>query len=75
FMNNKMNLRLNMSDLFNQQKQRVSTTYQNMDLHFSEARETRIGRLTLTYRFGKNEIKAARKRSTGLEDEASRMKN
>ncbi|HYK76493.1 MAG TPA: TonB-dependent receptor, partial [Daejeonella sp.] len=47
FMNNKMNLRLNMSDLFNQQKQRVSTTYQNMDLHFSEARETRIGRLTL----------------------------
>jgi hypothetical protein len=31
--------------------------------------------LTLSYRFGKNEVKAARRRSTGLEDEASRMKN
>jgi hypothetical protein len=75
FMNKKMNLSLNMNDIFNTRKQNLSTTYQNMDLHFTEKGESQIGRLSLSYRFGKNEVKAARRRSTGLEDEANRMKN
>ncbi|MGB4773654.1 MAG: TonB-dependent receptor [Daejeonella sp.] len=75
FMNNKLNLRLSLNDIFNSQKQNLSTTYQNMNLSFSQKNESQIGRITLTYRFGKNGVKAARKRSTGLEDEANRMKN
>ena len=75
FMNNKANLRLSVNDVFNSRKQRLSTNYQNMDLNFTEKGETRVAKLTLSYRFGKNEIKAARRRSTGLEDETSRMKN
>ena len=75
FMDKKMNLSLNMSDIFNTRRQNLSTTYQNMDLRFTEKGESQIGRLTLSYRFGKNEIKAARRRVTGLEDEANRMKN
>ena len=75
FMNKKMNLSLNMNDIFNTRRQNISTTYQNMDLRFTEKGESQIGRLSLSYRFGKNEVKAARRRSTGVEDEANRMKN
>lgn len=75
FMSNKVNLKFNMNDIFNTRKQRLSTTYQNMNLNFTEAGESQIARVTLTYRFGKNEVKAARRRSTGLEDETNRMKN
>lgn len=75
FMNNKANLRLSMNDIFNTRQQRLSTNYQNMDLNFTEKGETQIARLTLTYGFGKNEVKTSRRRSTGLEDETSRMKN
>ena len=31
FMNNKANLKLSMDDIFNTQKERVSTTFENMD--------------------------------------------
>ena len=74
-MDKKMNLSLNMNDVFNTRRQKISTTYQNMDLHFIEKGESQVGRISLTYRFGKNEVKAARRRSTGLEDETNRMKN
>ncbi|NEU09244.1 TonB-dependent receptor [Flavihumibacter sp. R14] len=75
FWDNKMNVRLSMNDLFNTRTQHLSTTYQNMNLNFTEKGESQVARITLTYRFGKNEVKAARRRSTGLEDEANRMKN
>ena len=76
FINNKMNIKLSVNDLLNSRNaNRISTTYQNMDLNFRQKDETRIARLTFSYRFGKNEVKAARKRATGLEDEANRMKN
>ena len=75
FMNKKLNLSVNMNDIFNTRKQNISTTYQNMDLRFTEKSESQIGRISLSYRFGKNEVKAERRRSTGLEDETNRMKN
>lgn len=74
FMDNKANIRLSISDVFDTRKQRLSTTFQNMDLRFTEKGETQVARLTLNYRFGNNKVKAARNRSTGLEDEAGRMK-
>lgn len=75
FMANRMNIRMGLNDIFNNRRQRLSTTYQNMNLNFVEKGETRVGRLTLNYRFGKNEIKPSRRRSTGMESEANRMKN
>ena len=74
FMDNKFNIKFNMNDIFNSRKQRISTTY-GVNLNFVEKGESQIGRITLTYRFGKNEVKEARRRSTGLESEANRMKN
>ncbi|MBC7743758.1 MAG: TonB-dependent receptor, partial [Flavobacterium sp.] len=75
FLNSKLNIKLSMNDLFNSRRQRLSTTYQNMNLNFTQKAESQITSLTLSYRFGKNEVKAARRRSTGLEDETNRMKN
>lgn len=75
FMNNKMNVRLALNDIFNTRRQRLSTTYQNMNLSFTEKGESRVGRLTVNYRFGRNDIKPSRRRNTGLESEANRMKN
>lgn len=75
FMDNRANLRLSVNDVFNTRKQHLSTTYQNMNLNFTEKGETQVARLTLSYRLGNKEVKAARRRSTGLEDETSRMKN
>ena len=53
-----------MDNIFNTQKERVSTTFENMDLNFKEKGETQVARITLTYRFGKNDVKEARRRST-----------
>lgn len=75
FMNKKANLRLSLNDVFNTKRGKFTTTYQNMNLNFTEKGETQIGRITFSYNFGKNEIKPARRRSTGLEDESKRMKN
>ena len=74
-MSNKLSLRASMNDILNSRKSRISTTYQDMNLNFVEKSESRIMRLTASYRFGKNEVKQARKRSTGMEQEQNRMKN
>ncbi|MXV14355.1 outer membrane beta-barrel family protein [Hufsiella ginkgonis] len=73
--NNKLSLRASINDIFNSRKNRLSTTYQDMNLNFVEKGESRIARLTVSYRFGKNEVRPARKRSTGSEAELNRMKN
>ncbi|HEY0899880.1 MAG TPA: outer membrane beta-barrel protein [Sphingobacteriaceae bacterium] len=75
FMGNKMNVRVGLNDIFDNRRHRLSTTYQNMNLNFVEKGESRVGRITLNYRFGKNEIKPSRRRNTGVEAEANRMKN
>ncbi|MDB5012144.1 MAG: TonB-dependent receptor, partial [Daejeonella sp.] len=74
FMDNKFNVKFNMNDIFNTRKQRISTNY-GVTLNFVEKGESQIGRITLTYKFGKNDVKEARRRSTGLEAESNRMKN
>lgn len=75
FMDKKASIRLSINDIFNTRRERISTTYQNMNLNFTEKGETQVARLTLSYNFGKKDVKDARRRSTGLEDEAGRMKN
>lgn len=75
FMDKKASIRLSVNDIFNTRRERISTTYQNMNLNFTEKGETQVANLTLSYNFGKKEVKDARRRNTGLEDEAGRMKN
>ncbi len=75
FMKKKANVKLALSDIFDTRKQKISSAYEGLDYNLEQKNETRIGRVTFTYRFGKSEIKPERRRSTGLEAEQSRIKN
>lgn len=74
-MNKKASLKLALSDVFNTYKTDLSSAYPGLKYDVHQKNESQIGRISFTYRFGKNEIKPARKRSTGTESEQNRMKN
>ncbi len=73
FDNKKANIKLSMSDIFNTLTNNVSSNYENTNLDITQKRETRITRLTFTYNFGNNKIKA-REHQTGADDEKGRVK-
>jgi outer membrane receptor protein involved in Fe transport len=75
FMDSKMNLKLNLNDVFNTRRNIGSTNYANMNFIFSNKWESRVANLSLTYRFGNSNVKGERERKTGLDTETSRMKN
>ncbi|HEU4553902.1 MAG TPA: TonB-dependent receptor [Chitinophaga sp.] len=67
-------IKLNVSDIFN--NQRFRGTFDNAG-HYTAVTakwESQQVRLNFTYRFGNTNVKAARNRKTGLEDEQSRVK-
>ena len=68
-------MKLNLNDILNTQRNRGSTTYSNMNFNFMNKWESRVVNFSLSYRFGSNDVKPERRRSTGLESEANRMKN
>jgi hypothetical protein len=74
-MNKKASIKFALSDAFNTRKQTITSAYTGLNYNLVQKNETRIGRISFTYRFGKSEIKPERRRSTGLEDEQRRMKN
>src|SRR5690606_19390212 len=54
FMNKKVNVKLALSDVFNTyHKRTISSAYEGLDYSLVQENETRIGRITLSYRFGK----------------------
>jgi hypothetical protein len=67
-------IRLNINDLFN--TQRFSGTYDvnNRLVKLANRWDSRQLRVSFTYRFGNSNVKEARNRKTGLEDEQSRVK-
>jgi len=73
--NKKASLKLALSDVFNMSENNLSSALPNLTYTVHQKNETRIGRISFTYRFGKNEIKPARRRATGTEAEQGRMKN
>lgn len=73
--NKKASLKLALSDVFNTYKTNLSSIYSGLTYEVRQKNESQIGRISFTYRFGKNEIKPARRRSTGTESEQGRMKN
>lgn len=75
FLNKKANIKLALSDVFDTRQQKITSGYEGLNYNLIQKNETRIGRVTLSYRFGRSEIKPERRRSTGLEDEQRRIKN
>jgi iron complex outermembrane receptor protein len=73
FANKKANIKFSVSDIFNTRRNDVTSNYQAINLDITQKRETRIARLTLTYNFGNNKIKA-REHQTGADDEKGRVK-
>ncbi|SDM07139.1 Outer membrane receptor proteins, mostly Fe transport [Daejeonella rubra] len=69
------NIKLALSDVFDTRDQTITSAYTGLKYNLFQKNETRIGRISFSYRFGKSEIKPERRRSTGLEDEQSRIKN
>ncbi len=74
-LNKKASVKVAVSDIFNLNETNLSSAYPGLKYDVHQKNDTRIARVSFTYRFGKNEIKPARRRSTGTEAEQGRMKN
>ncbi len=64
---------LTVSDPFNSQQWRGISQFGGLYMDASGGYESRQVRLNVTYNFGSKQIKAARQRKTGLEDEKGRL--
>jgi hypothetical protein len=71
----KLNLKFAANDVFKLQKSSITSTIPSQNYVVSEKWESRVFRLTCTYRFGSNEIKAARQRSGSADAESRRVKS
>jgi biopolymer transport protein ExbD len=74
FWDRKGRLALNFNDLLFSQRSRGIIIYQDINVAFRQANETRNVRLAFTYSFGNQKLKAARNRSTGSDTETNRVK-
>lgn len=73
FMNDKMTLRLAVNDVLFTSPWRGDTQFGDLRIAGDGGSDSRQFRVNLTYNFGRNEIRKARKRDTGLEDEKNRI--
>jgi len=72
-MQNRGTVRLNVTDIFLTSLPRATVTYEGRYIeHWNAVRDTRVGTLSFTYRFGNNKVQAARRRTTASEEERQR---
>ncbi|HEX6332965.1 MAG TPA: outer membrane beta-barrel family protein, partial [Flavisolibacter sp.] len=70
----KGSLRLNVRDIFLMQRTKGSTVYANVDMSFTEARDSRVVNLGFTWRFSKGKMSNVKKRNGGSAgDEQNRV--
>ena len=69
----KASIRLNVQDLFWTNKFRGSTDFEDIHLKIRSLWPSRQVRVTFTYRFGNQNVKAARQRNTGSDDIQKRV--
>lgn len=74
-MDNKLNVKFAANDVFKLQKNKLTSTLSSQNYVVRDRWESRIFRLTCTYRFGSNDIKAARQRASSSESESKRIKS
>ncbi|SDZ99968.1 outer membrane beta-barrel protein [Pedobacter hartonius] len=70
----KLNIKVAANDVFNLLKYKNTSTIPGQDFTYRSKDESRVFRLTCTYRFGSSEIKGARKRDKGSAEEQNRVK-
>ncbi|MGN6163741.1 MAG: TonB-dependent receptor domain-containing protein [Flavisolibacter sp.] len=71
--NSKATIKASVSDVFNSLKFRGTMDYAGQKSEFSSKWESRQFKLSLSFRFGNNGVKAARQRNTGAEEETKRV--
>ncbi|WP_161787233.1 outer membrane beta-barrel protein [Hymenobacter sp. IS2118] len=74
-LNERATLRLSLNDALFSARQRGTVRYQDLDVSFLSYGESRQLRASFSYKLGNQQLKAARKRSTGLEEERGRVKS
>jgi iron complex outermembrane receptor protein len=67
--------RASVSDIFYTMPWVISSNYSGQHLHSNGDNDTRQLKLSFIWRFGNNQVKAARQHQTGAEDESNRVKN
>lgn len=70
---NRATLNINIKDVFNTERDRYSTEYANLSMVGYDKKETRIGSLSFTWRFGKSTVKASRRHSVGNSEDMKRV--
>jgi hypothetical protein len=75
FLDKKLNVKLAANDVFNLQRNRVTSALASQNYVVRNKWESQVFRLTCTYRFGSSAIKAARNRSGSAEAEGKRVKS
>ena len=73
-LNERATFRLSLNDALFSAKQRGTVRYQALDVSFLSYGESRQLRVTFSYRLGNQQLKAARKRATGIDEERGRVK-
>lgn len=68
----KGNLKLSVSDIFKTMKWRGNTDFAGQHLNGTYAWESRQFKINFSYRFGNSNVKAARQRKSGLDEEGKR---
>lgn len=75
FASERANIKLGINDLFDQRQIKIKSAIPAQDYQLKQKQESRIFRLTFTYHFGSNSIKANRDRSNSSTSEQSRVKS
>ena len=72
-MKGKGSLRFNVTDIFWTNLPKATITYEGRYVeHWHAYRETRVGTISFRYNFGNSKVQAARRRTTGSEEERQR---
>jgi hypothetical protein len=68
-MNKKLTAKLNVTDITNREQFRGTARFDNIDMYINNRWQNRRVNLALTWNFGNSNIKAARERETGTEQQ------
>ena len=73
FLNDKLNVRIGVDDVLFTSPWRGTTQFGDLFIDGSGGSDSRQFKINLSYNFGRNEVKKARDRKTGIEDEKNRI--
>lgn len=75
FLKGKANLKLSVNDVFYSQKWNGTSNFGGLYMQVNGRGDSRRFRVNFSYNFGNDQVKSARNRSTGLDDEKGRVKS